>query len=369
MRLHTALLAATLPLLASGQAQLLPAGEFAARDGRPGPGKSWKVTDAQGQLLADALNAITAKTPVVIDYEHQTLSAPTNGQPAPAAGWIKHATWRPGEGLFADVEWTAAARARIEAGEYRFISPVITFDSKGVITGVLMGALTNFPALLGMDAVVAQLNTLFNLPPEHQETDMAALLVSLLAAIGLPAATSEAEALAAVSALTATATAARDGLAALRAELGLPETADTTAALTAVKSLKTANVGTETVALVTTLQTQVATLTAQLQADQVVKAVDGAITAGKLATASRQTFIDLGKRDFTSLTTMLAAMPAIPGLNGQSAAAGAAAADGGGGDGGGTGALTTQQNKIAAQLGIDPKAYQTHLAAVAAAAA
>lgn len=363
MRLLTALLAATLPLLASGQAQLLPAGEFAARDGRPGPGRTWKVSDVQGQALADALNAITAKTPVVIDYEHQTLSAPTNGQPAPAAGWIKRATWRPGEGLFADVEWTAAARARIEAGEYRFISPVITFDKHGVITGVALAALTNYPALLGMDAVVAQLNTLFN-QPDLQETDMA-LLAALLTAIGLQATTTEADALAAVSALKATADATRTHLAVLRAELGIPDAADHTAALTAVKTLKTAQLSEGTVALVTDLQGKVATLTAQLQGDQVVKAVDGAIAAGKLATASRQTFMDLGQRDFASLSTMLAAMPVIPGLSGQSAAAGTAAAAAGEN----TSALTAQQTKIAAALGIEPKAYQAHLAAVASTAA
>ena len=130
MRFYTALLAATLALssAASGQAQLLPFGEFAARDGRPGPGKTWKLTDAAGRALAAQLSTTAAKTPVVIDYEHQTLLAATNGRPAPAAGWITSATWRDGQGLFATVQWTAAARAAIDAREYQYISPVITSD-------------------------------------------------------------------------------------------------------------------------------------------------------------------------------------------------------------------------------------------------
>lgn len=137
MRFNVALLATALALPAAlGQAQLLPAGKFAARDGRPGPGKQWSINDEQGLKLAADLNAIAARTPIVIDYDHQTLRAETNGQQAPAAGWIQDVAWRPGEGLFARVEWTLAARARIEAGEYRYISPVITSDANGNVTGV-----------------------------------------------------------------------------------------------------------------------------------------------------------------------------------------------------------------------------------------
>ena len=37
--------------------QLLPAGEFAAADGRPGPGRTWRLSDEQGRALADAIGA------------------------------------------------------------------------------------------------------------------------------------------------------------------------------------------------------------------------------------------------------------------------------------------------------------------------
>ncbi|NUZ08939.1 phage protease [Piscinibacter koreensis] len=155
---HQALLATALALAANGEAQLLPAGEFKARDGRPGKDLTWKLDDTGGVKLAVRLNGTAASTPIVIDYEHQTMLAPENGKPAPAAGWITHVEWRVGQGLFSRVDWTAAARQRIAAKEYRFISPVIEYDrATGQITGLHNAALTNFPALLGMQPVVAQL--------------------------------------------------------------------------------------------------------------------------------------------------------------------------------------------------------------------
>lgn len=138
---------------ANGVAQLLPAGDFSGRDGRPGAGRKWRVDDVQGRALAAQMNVTAARTPIVIDYDHQTLNAGSNGAKAPAAGWIHGVEWRDGRGLFARVEWTPAAKAHIEAGEYRYISPVIFYDKQTlVVTGVAMASLVNLPALLGMDA-------------------------------------------------------------------------------------------------------------------------------------------------------------------------------------------------------------------------
>lgn len=139
--------------------QLLPAGEFAARDGRPGGGRSWRVDAAAAARLIEQARA--RRTPYVVDYEHQTLNSEQNGQPAPAAGWFKTLDWRDGQGLFAvDVEWTEKARAMIAAGEYRFISPVFSYDDSGRVTELHMAALTNYPALDGMAALAAAKFTL-----------------------------------------------------------------------------------------------------------------------------------------------------------------------------------------------------------------
>lgn len=136
-----------------GSLQLLPAGDFRARDGRPKECAAWHIN-------ADIAAAIVAlvnerETPYVIDYEHQTLAAATNGLPAPAAGWFKKVEWREGEGLFAvDVQWTDRAAGMIAAKEYRFLSPVFSYDPKtGDVGQLLHAALTNNPALDGMDEV------------------------------------------------------------------------------------------------------------------------------------------------------------------------------------------------------------------------
>lgn len=312
MRFFTALLAATLPLLSSGSVQVLPHDEFAARDGRPGKGKKWKLGDVRGRALASALNSITAQTPLVIDYEHQTLHAPTNGKPAPAAGWFKSFTWRDGEGLFSEVEWTAAAKAALDSGEYRYFSPVIQFDEHGHVTGVLMGALTNFPAIVGMDAAVAALST------QLQQEQSMDLLAALIASLGLAANSDAAAALSAVNALKTE----RDTLktkpvlpAALVAELGIAAGADETAALTAIKGLKTADTG--TLALVTQLQGQVAALTTQLNDGALTALVDGAIAASKFAPAHRDWLLAQGRKDFAALKAVIDGAPVIPGLAGQ----------------------------------------------------
>jgi phage I-like protein len=119
---------------------LLPAGEFRARDGR-GP---WMLSDADAVILASAAYAGLKTIPV--DYDHQIDNAIKNGQPAPAAGWIKRLESR-ADGLWGLVEWTEKAMAHLSAKEYRYLSPVFNFTPNGKVTRVLRAALTNNPAL------------------------------------------------------------------------------------------------------------------------------------------------------------------------------------------------------------------------------
>ncbi|WP_316154727.1 phage protease [Cupriavidus sp. BIC8F] len=137
----------------STEIQLIPAGSFRAQDGRPKECAAWHLDAEIAALVVAHVNA--RRTPYVIDYEHQTLAAAKNGMPAPAAGWFKKVEWREGKGLFAvDVEWTDKAGAMVAAKEYRFISPVFSYDPKtGAVGQLLHAALTNNPALDGMDEV------------------------------------------------------------------------------------------------------------------------------------------------------------------------------------------------------------------------
>jgi len=133
--------------IAQGQwIHLIPAGEFTARDGR-GP---FSAGDAGKIVAASIQYAGTRQIPV--DYEHQTDNAPKNGQPAPAAGWIKTLQAR-ADGVWGLVEWTAKAVEHLKAKEYRYLSPVFNYREDGEVTRVLRAALTNNPALTELTAL------------------------------------------------------------------------------------------------------------------------------------------------------------------------------------------------------------------------
>lgn len=67
-------------------------GKFRATDGRPHDVPHWFIdADLAAQIIAE-FEARANRT--VVDYEHQTLLAAQNGQPAPAAGWFGKLEWR-----------------------------------------------------------------------------------------------------------------------------------------------------------------------------------------------------------------------------------------------------------------------------------
>jgi phage I-like protein len=121
--------------------QILPVGEFAARDGR-GP---WRLKDPEAVIRASL--AYAGSTDIVVDYEHQTDHATQNGQPAPAAGWIRGFK-ADGKGIWGLVEWTEKARAFLDNKEYRYLSPAFHYaKTDGAVTRLLRASLTNNPAL------------------------------------------------------------------------------------------------------------------------------------------------------------------------------------------------------------------------------
>src|SRR5690606_27549845 len=79
--------------------QVIPAGAFRARDGRPKDVPFWRMDTAAAKSVIDAFSAEQYRP--VVDYEHQTLHAESNGKDAPAAGWIQQLEWREGDGLYA----------------------------------------------------------------------------------------------------------------------------------------------------------------------------------------------------------------------------------------------------------------------------
>ena len=289
---------------AGGEIQLTPAGMFKARDGRPAGLAGWKIDAAiAARVIA---RAAARQTPFVADYEHQTLATDRNGQPAPAAGWFKNLEWREGQGLFAtDVEWTAKAKAYIDAGEYKFISPVFGFDRKtGEVLQLEMAALTNTPAVDGMDAVAALATEFFtrSKEPTHEKDQPMKALALLL---GLKEDASEAEINAAVVALKAKTVTLETENVALKTE---------TVALKAQAPDPAKFVPVETV---TALQGQVAALTTRLNDTELEDVVQAALSSGKLLPAMEAWARELGKSNLAALKTYIDKNPAIAALNGN----------------------------------------------------
>jgi phage I-like protein len=119
---------------------LLPPGrEIAARDGR-----AWVNDRPQAILAAFDKRAM----PLPLDWEHATELRATQGEPAPAAGWIDRLEVRTGGALWGHVDWTPRGRAAVVSREYRFLSPVFLFERASMrILELTSAALTNRPAL------------------------------------------------------------------------------------------------------------------------------------------------------------------------------------------------------------------------------
>lgn len=336
MRIAFAALSLALSPAAGSEIQLTPAGLFKARDGRPANIAGWRIDAA----IAARVVALAAgrKTPIVIDYEHQTLNAEKNGQPAPAAGWFSTLEWREGQGLFATgVEWTAKAKAMIEAGEYKFISPVFGFDPRtGEVLQLHMAALTNTPAVDGMDAVAALAQEFFTRgeAPNHYE-DRPMKAIALL--LGLAEDASEADITAAVTALKA-------------------KTAENETTIAALKAQKPDPAEYVPVETVTKLQTQVAALTTRLNDGELDDVVQDALKAGKLLPAMEAWARELGKKDIAALKAYVEKVPAV--LNGNQTGGRAPEA-------GADGELTADQLAVCKLMGVSVDDYKATLKAAA----
>jgi len=171
-------------LLAAGAAEppewvrFMAPGVNRARDGR-----SFTVDDPA--RIVRLSNEYKGTIDLLVDYEHQFDRAPQNGKPAPAAGWIKElsATGPDGSpGIWARIEWLPDALSMIKARTYRYLSAAIAHDDRNVVQLVPRASLTNQPAL---DTATA----LFSAHPNQERP--VKLLTTMLAALSLPATTTE----------------------------------------------------------------------------------------------------------------------------------------------------------------------------------
>lgn len=315
--------------------RLLPAGQFRSGDGsgRPNDVPAWYIDSGlAAQLIARANTRSDRK---VIDYEHQTLKAAENGHPAPAAGWISALEWRaPAEsepgGLYMIPEWTGKAAAMIAANEYRYISPVFTYDDQGRVLDLLHAGLTNFAGLDGLTDLAA-LSAHFNLSTKEES------MKKLLEALGLSEGATEDQAIAALKALTDANAAQAGTIAALKAQAPDP-----------AKYVP--------IATVTDLQSQVAALTAEKIEREVGELVEVGMSDGRILPSMESWARDLGKKDAAALKGFLDNAKPLDALKGTQS---------GGKQPGGNksdGVLSESQLAVCKAMGISLEDFKTTIA-------
>lgn len=345
-------------LAAGGEIQLLPAGKFRAIDGRPRNAPCWKTSAAIAAKLAAQVSALA--NPLVVDYEHQSLLSANNGQPAPAAGWFKDLSWREGEGLFAQVEWTERAKLHIEAGEYKFISPVITYDPKtGVITKIINAALTNSAAIDGMEQVSARLTAALT-QQEGLTMDIDELLENLRWMLNLPTLATPEEvtaelqkAVGLIKAGNPDATAAASfSITGLVNSLGNQVAALKSAAPDPAKFVP--------VDTMQALQNEVAALRSAQTEREVGEVVTGALTSGKLLPAQEGWARELGKSNIAALRQYVETAQPIDALTGTQTGGKPPA-------GQPEGELSETQLAMCRSMGVDPEGFKKTLADTAVA--
>ena len=122
-------------------------------------GKFAITKDDLSQMLSN-FNNITPKAPteLPIDYDHLSMDPKKPGDGI-AAGWMKRLELREdGTELWGEIAWTPDAAKRIEAKEYRFVSPSFVKeythkDGRKIGTTLLAAAITNHPFLESMHAL------------------------------------------------------------------------------------------------------------------------------------------------------------------------------------------------------------------------
>lgn len=296
--------------------QVTPAGHFKPADGRETKVPSWHINQAIATKVIERFHA--TKTKRVVDYEHQTLRKEENGQPAPAAGWYQDLQWREGEGLFAKVQLTSRAAQYIADGEYQYFSPVFLYHpTTGDVLDVQMGALTNAPAIDGMQELSLRAAASFGFFDDtSEENPVNPLLRGLIAALGLAENTTEEQAVAALSAHTTN----------LRTLLGLDDKANGEAMLAACTGLK-AKASTSVdpsqyvpVSVVDGMKADLAALTARLgerEQKDLDSEIAGALEDGRLHKTMEGWARDLGKSNRAALTAYLDTAKPIAALIGS----------------------------------------------------
>lgn len=137
-------------------------------------GRKWRMSDP-------AAVAARFQKDLPIDINHATELKAPKGEESPAAGWITGLRVTD-QGIEAAVEWTPEGAEKVRNREYRFISPVFTYDKASRdIFQVTSGGLVNDP----------NLPLALNARQSHDEDTSMTLLERLIKALNLKSDASE----------------------------------------------------------------------------------------------------------------------------------------------------------------------------------
>jgi phage I-like protein len=155
--------------------ELIPAGAIVGRDGR-----TWN--NSKPEAIIASFTELARDLP--IDIEHSSELKAPSGDPAPAIAWVKELENRDGA-IWGRTEWNTSGKQLIGDGAYRYLSPVIIYEqSTGIIVGLTSVGATNQPNLK-----LPALNHEQGATTPKEST----MLKAILAALGLPENTTEAE--------------------------------------------------------------------------------------------------------------------------------------------------------------------------------
>ncbi|WP_172821941.1 phage protease [Magnetospirillum sp. XM-1] len=348
--------------------KLLPYGTFAGRDGR-GP-YTLSGPDHAAQVIA-ASTAYQKGADLPFDYEHQAQLAAKNGQPVIASGWGKALEARP-DGLYARIDWTETAAARLAAKECRYISPAFTHDPQGRVLRIVGGGLVAMPNL--------EIPALAHQDPAGQQGEsMDPILKALLDALGLAAGTTP-EAVAAhaqkmiaghkaaikllglpeTSTPEQVATAAQVAIAGLAKTIGIEGDVTIVTLATAAQQLadKAKSAGTVDLtafvpmAVHVAVASQLAELQGKVSTTDAEREVNDAVKAGKLTPAMKEWGLALASQSLDAFKAYIAKAPVLVATAGQTAITAPPPATATGAQ-----ALSADELAVANQLGLTAEQF------------
>ena len=271
---------------ADDRIELMPLGEFRLNDQRGA--QAMRIDNVQ-QVLASSL-ARARGNELLIDFDHRSMAQQTL-RDSRAAGWIT-ALEVEGDRVMASVRWTPEGKAALQNRSFRFISPVFRNLPDGRVVGIDGAGLVNEPALPQLRQLASKENS--DMDPIEQ----------IAGVLGLKADKPEDI----VARVTALAT-AETQLASITKAAGVSGD-DTVTQVCAKLTEKQPDPGAFVpMATFKDVQTQLASLQKDLQADKVEAALERARDAGKLIPSMEEWATQMASKDLSAFEGWVAAAP------------------------------------------------------------